>query len=107
MTDDVKQKFDDAVRIFDAQMRAEGKPNWRQVLPRRLGINREEAGGAQLPCCACSRSSTHTHVHACYASMATPGMRSIQLTFVCVCVYVCVCTGNGRVHPAQDAHFID
>jgi hypothetical protein len=31
VTDDVKQKFEDTVRIFDAQMHAEGKPNWRQV----------------------------------------------------------------------------
>ena len=35
-------------------------------------------------------AAAHTHVHACYASMATPGMRSIQLTFVCVCVCMCV-----------------
>ena len=31
VTDDVKQKFDDAVLLFDAEMRAEGNFNWRQV----------------------------------------------------------------------------
>jgi hypothetical protein len=43
----------------------------------RYGIKCEEAGGAQLPCCASSRSSTRARARACYASMATPDMRSM------------------------------